>query len=147
MHLCTFPLRSAEIHGKKNEQALSLTNGKLTTSQGVTEASADVSTELRLKNAMVQRALAFDQFNLLVLDAANAWIEVLFNQLARTPPTTRHPITLKQIIEADRQIWMRMAQLTRKGIHPDGSGTRPLVVALQEAKQDPMVMAFLAPPS
>ena len=137
--------RSAEVQGKKNEQALSLSNRKLTITQGIAEVSADVSIELRLKNAMVRRALAFDQFSLLGLDAANLWIEYLFNQLARTPPTTHHPITLKQIIEADRQTWLRMAGLARKGINPDSTGNRPLETALQEAKQDPMVMAFLAP--
>ena len=38
-----------------------------------------------------------------------------------------------------------MAELTRKVINPDSTGNRPLETALQEAKQDPMVMALLAP--
>ena len=54
-------------------------------------------------------------------------------------------ISVAQVIKADRQLWVRLIELTREGILPDSAGKRPLETLLPLARLDPLFNALLQP--
>ena len=108
-------------------------------------AVADVSTELRLRNAWMRRGLAFDQLNLIGLDKHTDWIDQLQAQVFRTAPDGYRDVTINQILAADRQLFIQLARATRGGIVPGPGGVRPLEAAWADAARDPQVTMLLMP--
>eukprot|EP00971_Amphidinium_carterae_P301184 5983759-Amphidinium_carterae.1 len=53
-----------------------------------------------------------------------------------------HPVSLEQVLQADRQLWSIMSQAVRKGIAVRGDGTYPLEGAFKDAKCDPLKSIF-----
>ena len=93
-----------------------------------TKRTADLSSELRIKLAFQRRCLAYDQADLIDYQTQWSWIEHLFTQLARSPPDGYQAVTMKQALEADKQLWFKLAELTRNGINKLGR-VYPLVEA------------------
>eukprot|EP00971_Amphidinium_carterae_P233274 4630141-Amphidinium_carterae.1 len=76
---------------------------KLVVHDSASGASTDISTVMRLKHAMIRRAVAFDAFNLLDLHVHSKWIEFLFLQITRRTLDGHFPVTIQQLVEADKQ--------------------------------------------
>eukprot|EP00971_Amphidinium_carterae_P345646 6486721-Amphidinium_carterae.2 len=139
--------RGSELASDKKEQKRMVlaVQGKEVTVQEAGEDVAVVDTELHLKNAFTRRGLAFDQFNVLDFQTHSRWIEFLYQRLARVPYDGARPITVHQVIAADRALWLRIAELTRDGVAPNVAGELPVAVAMAEARQDPEVSFALMP--
>ena len=52
-----------------------------------------ISTDLRGKNALVRRALAYDQCGLMEFKIQETWITRMFQAMAEPPRTVFHPTT------------------------------------------------------
>ena len=144
LSLCT--TRDQEITGHKRDAALSIdSDGQLKLKPSQSMAIADTSTELRLKNAMVRRAIAYDQAGLVDFEVLNKWTEKLFAILMRVPPPGYRTVTLNQMIEADRVLWKRLADVCRTGIAPAPGAPRPLDDAVAKMMDSPEVSYYLLP--
>ena len=106
---------------------------------------ADLTTEYRVKLALTRRALAFDQIGLASFNVLESYHGFLYELIMREPLETHHPITVSQILRADKQLWVRLIDLTREGILPDAAGRKPIEEKLKEAKLDPHYNAILQP--
>jgi hypothetical protein len=138
--------RDQEVTGLKKDSQLAIDNDgqiKLRPSQSL--AIADTSAELRLKNAMLRRAIAYDQSGLIDFEVHNRWIEKLFSAQMRTPPPGYRGITTNQMLEADRMLWKRLADVRRTGIVPIPGVPRPLDEASSKLMDSSEVMYFLLP--
>ena len=78
-----------------------------------------------LRNAFTRRALAYDQANIVGFANANAWTEELLQVRLETPPPGYEKVSLQQIIQADRKLWVKLADVTRDGIQVQSFG-RPV---------------------
>ena len=123
--LCTS--RDSELRGDKKAQT--------------TEGSSD----LKIRQALQRRSLAYDQLKLLNYAVLESWITYLFTQTSRVTPDNFSPITLQQALQTDKQCFICMAELCRSGLSIDGQGLYPAELALAEARNDPMVTAMLQP--
>eukprot|EP00971_Amphidinium_carterae_P351549 6492161-Amphidinium_carterae.2 len=139
--------RAVELSSDRKEQKRMVlaVQGKEVIVQEAGEEYAVVDTELHLKNALTRRGLALDQFNVLDFQTHSRWIEFLYQRLARVPYEGARPVTVQQIIAADKALWLRIAELTRDGVAPNASGALPVAVAMAEARQDPEVSFALMP--
>jgi len=81
---------------------------------------ADTSTELRIRSALDRRCLAFDQADILAYAVQEAWISYMFQQLFRSPPANYNAVTMEQVLQADKCLWIRLAELPRRGISAPG---------------------------
>ena len=82
----------------------------------------DTPSELLLRNAFTRRALAYDQANVVSFANANAWTEELLQTRLEFPPPGYERVSLQQIIQADRKLWVKIADLTRDWIQVQRSG-------------------------
>ena len=119
--------KAAEMDGAKKDSSISKgLGGALKMVESETYPDADTSNELLLKNALLRRALAYDQS----FTVHTLWIEKLFAARMRPPITGYGKVSIEQLERADRALFLKMAELTRDGIVPDATGTKPLDAAM-----------------
>ena len=106
---------------------------------------SDVSTDLMVRQALQRRSLAYDQLGIMSYAVLESWISWLFVQPSRVPPDTFAYITMQQVLQADKQVFVFMSEKCRTGLTMTNLGIYPAEAALLEAKSDPMVMAILQP--
>ena len=106
---------------------------------------ADVSTDLKTRQALQRRSLAYDQLGIMSYAVLEAWMSWLFVQPSRCPPDNFSHITMQQVVQADKQAFVFMSERCRTGLAMNNLGIYPAEAALLLAKSDPMVMAILQP--
>ena len=109
-----------------------------------TKLEADVSTDLMIRMALMRRGLAMDQCNLLDYKVHDRWVEKVFDTRTDLPIEGFSAVTLSQVIQADRKLFLKLAELTRDGIQVTATG-KPLDAAFPNAMQHPDVLHVLQP--
>ena len=142
--LCT--CRETELQGVKSENFLKLDQGgKLQKVQKDIVLEADVSTEFRMRLALQRRSLAMDQLQLMTYAKSEAYHDYIYGLLMQVPPEGFAHLTMRQLLSADRQVWLFAAGHCRDGISRRPDGSMPLETAFDLAMIDPMVRAALQP--
>ena len=138
--------REQEVKGSKKETIIRAdTSGQLRSVTKDQLPSADISTEYRLRLALQRRSLALDQLNLLPYHESEAYHSYIYDLLMRSVPSSYRPITVSQIMEADKHVWARMSEYCRDGLVVDVAGTYPMERALKKALLDPITVSLLQP--
>lgn len=142
--------RQQELMGDKKDQQLAEVfkknkQGVLTATQEPKELKADTSTDLKLRNALVRRCLAYDQCSLIDYDIQERWICKLFERMSEEPPPGYRAVTMDQALQADKKLWIRMAEECRSGIAVTPGTPRPLNLAMLKYCDHPDVNSLLQP--
>ena len=77
---------------------------------------ADVSSDLKIRQALQRRSLSYDQMGIISYEKLEAWMSFLFLQPSRVPPDNYAPISLQQVLQADKQSWVFMSERCRTGL-------------------------------
>ena len=109
------------------------------------ENKADVSNEFRARRALQRRSLALDQSDLMTYLESERYHDFLYDLIQQPVPASHFPITLHQILQVDKFLWGRMSEYCRKGISPRPNGERPMQLAMDRARTDPVVLAMMQP--
>jgi hypothetical protein len=118
---------------------------ELRVSTSVKKEPADTSSDLKVRQCLQRRALAYDQMDLFSYEALEGWHTFLFHLMSREPLTGYREISLEQVLQADKQAFIAMSDLCRSGLGRNGVGDRKPEVALIQIRLDPMVMTLLNP--
>jgi hypothetical protein len=138
--------REQEIKGLKKETLIKADSmGQLRSVTKDLSPHADISSEYRLRLALQRRSLALDQMNLMSYHKSESYHSYMFDLLMRAVPSSHKPITVHQLMEADKHIWARMAELCRTGLSVTASGSYPMETALDAALSDPITVSLLQP--
>ena len=138
--------REQELTGIKKDSQLALdSEGQLKLKPSVSLAVADTTTDLKLKNALTRRGISYDQSGLLDFTVHSQWVDKLFSIQTRTPPPGYRQVSINQLLEADKEMWKRMADSCRTGIVPSPGYARPLDLAMCKHMESSEVMYFLLP--
>ncbi|CAE7527878.1 unnamed protein product, partial [Symbiodinium microadriaticum] len=105
---------------------------------------ADISSDLLLQYALERRGLALEQANIVAYDLHDMWVSKLFEARYREPPVNYSRVTQQQMIHADKQLFVKLAELTRGGIQLQGS-SRPVDDVMVEAMNSTEVQHLLQP--
>ena len=125
---CTLTSRSQEIQSLKRDPKVSLdASGSIKITSKTVTVTCAVSSELDLRNALQRRSLAMDQAKLCSFKEIEMWVQHLFLSHERVQPSGFSSVTLQQIIECDKQMFIRasnnlVGQLQRE----PGSSMTPL---------------------
>ena len=85
-----------------------------------------------------------DQCNVLDYAKHDAWVEKLLDIRLESPPDGYQRVTLQQIVNADRKLFLKLAELTRSGIQITAKG-RPVDLIFEQAVNHPDVLHLLQP--
>ena len=139
--------REQEILGHKTDERLKLDlkSGDLKITREADEYSADLGTDLRLRNAFIRRCLAYDQCGLISFDAQEKWVSTLFRRLAEPPEKGFAAVTMEQVLRADQKLFVRMAEDARSAIVPRAGEAPPLNTAIKERIDSSEIQVLLLP--
>jgi hypothetical protein len=144
LHKCAS--REAELSSTDKERSLVFDNsGHLKVQVKVKDIHTSVSTDMQVREAMVRRALAYDQAGLIGFNTLNHWIQRLFECMSRTPPPGYASISLDQILAADREIFKLVSDATSAAVTPLPGGVRPVDPVFERFSTSPEVMFFILP--
>ncbi|CAE7816597.1 SLC24A2 [Symbiodinium sp. CCMP2592] len=105
---------------------------------------ADISSDLLMRYALTRRGLAMEQAGIISYTLHDAWTEQLLACRFREPPTGYSRVSLQQVIHADRQFFIKLAELTREGIQLQATG-RPCDAHFETARNHPDVAHLMQP--
>jgi hypothetical protein len=139
--------RTQELKGIKKEVSLRIDQMTGNVKQQVKETliATDISNEFKLRTALQRRSLALDQLDLVPYEQSEKMHSYLFELTQKDVPSSHNPITMEQVMIADRQIWLYMAEHCRTGLTKDAMGVYPMAEAMKQALQDPIVLSLLQP--
>lgn len=140
-----FPSRRSELASEKQVKEITLDASKtLKLADKKQELLCDTHSELLLIQALQRRALAMDLVGVASFAEVQKYNTFLTMHL-QTPPPGYGKISVGQILQADRQAWLRLAEKLTQGIRRRPDNTLPLDRALNELEADPRVTFYLLP--
>ena len=104
----------------------------------------DVSSAYKLYLCFRRRAVAYAMSELFTFNTMEQYVDLLMKKLNVEPPPGYQATTIGQVLRADREVFVRLAQ-TVKDIRGTGGGPKPLDGALVQMLQDPSVMFHVVP--
>ena len=138
--------RTQELGGIKKEQFIKPTaDGKVMMVNRDPDLAADLSSELKIRQALTRRSLALDQASLMSFKIGEDYHDYLFSLISMEVPTSHQKVTLEQLLTADAEVYAVMAQQCRSGITMNALGEKPMEKALEVARAHPVVLAMLQP--
>ena len=112
LSLCTS--RETEITHRKKETHVSIDNsGMIKLTKQDREVKTEVTGDLKVRQCMQRRAVAYHLANIATYKTLEKFTAKLFHYLTKEPVASHRPISLQQIIQADRELWIQVSQTTR----------------------------------
>lgn len=137
--------KSQEVVSKsKDDRHVTIVDGSLRIKNMPGKLEAELGTDLLLRYALTRRGLALDQANLLDFEHHEAWVERLMEIRHTTPPANYGSVTHQQLLNADRKLFVKLAEMTRGGVQLEAGG-RPLDNCWSGATSHPDVAHLLQP--
>lgn len=103
--------RAQEIQAVKRDRSIQVEgDGRLRVVNKHQDQTCEVSTDARLRAAWRRRSLAMDQAGLCSFIEIERWIEHLFNLQCREVPKGWAPLTLQQLISADKALFIHASE-------------------------------------
>lgn len=140
-----FGTRSAEVAKDKPPKELIIdSTSHLSVTTGRKEDKCNVNSDLLLSQAFTRRALACDLMGACSFAALEGWHRFLFSHLERVPPAGYDHVSKEQLLRADKQGWIRLAEIL-PSIKRQPDGSRPLDAGFASLRTDPSVIFHLLP--
>ena len=142
--LCTS--RTQEVSSVKQVKSFSLgADGNLKVQQKSEDFECSTSGELRLRSSFQRKSLAMDQAHMVSFAVAEQWHTYLFMCLQREPPKGFRAVTISQLLEADKRMWVLIAEESRGNVAAKISDSCPCDAILTRLSSSQEVLAFLTP--
>ena len=130
--------------GKRDEQLLRLENASLKLATRPQQLKVDVSSELRVAQALTRRGVALEMCGICSFQEHESYSRSLLAHVHRPAPPGYQSPTLDQALRADRELWIRISEVVRHqfaGTH----GTSPVDSAMKALKDSAHVLFHLHP--
>ena len=137
--------REAEMRSEKRDPVtfkLEQLNIKVTKNHAA--VTADTSTDLHVRTCMQRRALAFHMAGIATFTVLDKVISRFFGHMIRPVYQGQLPVVLRQVVDADKTLWVLVAQETRGKALTSGSPL-PIDEAVESLKDAPEVSFALMP--
>ena len=132
--------REHEIQYAKPGKSLQVEGGTSALKGGTSIPSETIFTSLHFQQALTRRAIAYEFAQLISFDVSRRYCDMLIKHLGREPPPGYSATTLAQLIEADQQVWAKLAE-AGSDIRRNNAGELPLDKLLISS------LEFILPPS
>ena len=139
--------RAQEIQSFKRDPKVSLdAAGNLKISSKTINSTCTISSELDLRDAFQRRSLAMDQAKLCSFTEIERWVQHLFLSHERAQPSGFASMTLQQIIECDKQMFIRASNALVGSLQAEpGVAVTPLDKELKTLRTSSELMPYLMP--
>jgi hypothetical protein len=140
------PSRMHEVLNQKKEPSITFdSGGSIRISRKEAEIKTDTSSELKIQQAMLRRSLAYDQAGLISFTTLSSWSTKLFDLLSVDPPTGYKRISMEQLLNADKELFMKTSEVVRANLTAAPGAPKPVDAAMMRLMDDPKVQYLLLP--
>ena len=138
--------RAQEVETVKRDPAVSTdATGLLKVSTKQSEASCEANSELKLRAAWQRRNLAMDLAGLATFDVFEGWVQFLFQQLLKEQPRGFSKISLQQILDCDRNLFVLAAHESMGNLSSNPGDEKPLDGIIEKLRISNEVLQYLTP--
>ena len=139
--------RQQEIAGAKPEKLIKLDEHKsgLVVKDAAPEQEVSVTSDLALFQALCRRALAMDLVNIASYDTVMRWTNRMFTLYTQPSAPGFNKVSQAQLLRADRQSFLRLAEMVTDGFKVNAAGVLPLDDAFDRLHNDVTVSYHLLP--
>ena len=138
--------RDKEVRGDRKEDCWTTdSKGYLKHGEKAVEGPADLGSDLRMKSALQRRGVAMHVADLLSFTAHEELVMWYLREYTRDPPPRFERVSINQIMTVDKEVFVRMAELTNKGLDAFGTTDNTLVLdhVLKRVMEDKRVQSLL----
>ena len=140
--------RATEVASSKSDFAITFdASGALKLQKKMAEGSCSLSGDLYVRQALQRRAIAFAMCKMCSFEAMERYHDALFQTLVRDPPPGCSYVSMQQVREADKQLFVRIAEETRGALSLRPDGSMPMQTWLEQLKDHPQIQFFMIPKS
>ena len=107
--------------------------------------TANLGSDFLVRQALLRRALAFDQAQVITFRTHETWSNMLFECMHRVPPPGYTHTTLNQALSADRELFVLMGERCRNGISQIADGARPADECMVNLMDNAKIQFLLLP--
>ena len=136
--------RETEMRSERKDPVALSIEGGLKITKSAPALTADTGSEMHIRSCMTRRALAMHMAGIATFSIVDRWITRLFGHLLKPALNNLKPPNLQQLVEADRTLWMHVAQNTRGAVLTSGAPL-PVDAAVEKAQDSPEVAFCLLP--
>ena len=141
-----FISRKAELTKHKPKRELVLDHGShVVVKERGHDWKCDTSTDLLLQQALHRRSLAMDLVGGATFKVCEAYHRFLMSHLQADAPPGYQKVGISQVLRADQEAWVRLAEKTPDGIRRTAAGVLPLDTHIPHLETDPRVVFHLLP--
>ena len=138
--------RAQEVEMVKKDPSVSTdAAGLLKLGAKSSDPTCEANTELKLRAAWQRRNLAMDLAGLASFDVTECWTQFLFTQLLREQPKGFSKITLQQLLDCDKPLFIQASHITMGRLSADPQGKKPLDETLLKLKDATEILQYLTP--
>ena len=142
-HCCS---RSQEVEAVKKDPTVSTdASGMLKIGTKQSDASCEANSELKLRAAWQRKNLAMDLAGLATFEVTESWTQYLFTQLLKEQPKGFAKISLQQLVDCDKHMWVLASHMTMGKLSSSPGETKPLDAAIGKLKDSTEVLQYLTP--
>ena len=109
------------------------------------EVSCETNSELKLRAALQRRSLAMDLAGIASYDVIEPWVQFLFSQLLREQPGGFSKVTLQQLVDCDKQLFIMASHQTLGKFQSSPASGKPLDDTIKELKVSHEILQYLSP--
>ena len=138
--------RAQEVEMVKKDPSVSTdAAGLLKLGAKSSDLTCEANTEIKLRAAWQRRNLAMDLAGLASFDVTECWTQFLFTQLLREQPKGFSKITLQQLLDCDKQLFIQASHFTMGRLSADPQGKKPLDETFLKLKDATKILQYLTP--
>ena len=113
-------------------------SGNIKQAEKTETLKCDVGTDLEVLNALKRRGVAYEIARVMSFEVHELIVNLLFQELQRDPPDGFRRVTMSQVASADREIHLKLAELTRAGLPTGPLGELPLDIHVDKVLSLPI---------
>ena len=138
--------RAQEVEAVKKDLALSTdSTGLLKLGSKTSDPQCETNTELKLKGAWQRRNLAMDLAGLASFDVTESWTQFLFLHLMRDQPKGFAKISLQQLLDCDKQLFVHASHATMGKLSASPDQKKPLDEVFEKLRNSTEILQYLTP--
>ena len=142
--LCTS--RSQEVTHIKDTKGLALNaDGSLKLASQESNLRCATTGELKLRATFHRKALALDLSGIMTFGVVEQWRVYLFTMLQRESPPGYKSISIGQLLEADKRLWVLLSEETRGNVAGRPGSAPPCDSVFKKLTESQDVLSFLTP--
>ena len=130
----------------KIDTSLALDNsGGLRLSKKQKLDDVNITGEHKLRQAFLRRSLAYDLAGIATFAVLDLWTQKLFEKMSEMPLSSYRHISVEQVINADKALWVKVSNDTRGKLQPKTGADKPFDIAFEKFSEHPEVLQHLTP--